>query len=130
MVTAYLLLLIGIAVDWINDKIYWTDSLTKLIEVSDLDGYNRSALVWSDMELPRPIVLDPFNRSVSILSNITVGNALSCFLSQCRRLRYILTARPYVRADKLNYIQSQTTCVHVVYNYSWFAFTLWLGRLK
>ena len=62
--------------DWINNKIYWTDSLTKLIEVSDLDGYNRSALVWADMELPRPIVLDPFNRSVSILSNITVGNVL------------------------------------------------------
>ena len=53
--------------DWINDKIYWTDSLTKLIEVSDLDGSNRLALIWSDMELPRPIVLDPFNRSVNYL---------------------------------------------------------------
>ena len=50
--------------DWINDKIYWTDSLTKLIEVSDLDGSNRLALVWSNLELPRPIILDPFNRSV------------------------------------------------------------------
>ena len=51
--------------DWVNNKIYWTDSYTKLIEVSELDGSNRLALVWSNMELPRPIVLDPFNRSVS-----------------------------------------------------------------
>ena len=67
VLTCSLLLLIGIAVDWVNNKIYWTDSLTKLIEVSDLDGSNRSALIWSDMELPRPIVLDPFNRSVNII---------------------------------------------------------------
>jgi len=62
---------IGIAVDWINDKLYWTDSSTKLIEVSDLDGSNRLALIWSNLDLPRPIVLDPFNRSV-ILSNRAV----------------------------------------------------------
>ena len=67
VLTCSLLLLIGIAVDWVNNKIYWTDSLTKLIEVSDLDGSNWSALIWSDMELPRPIVLDPFNRSVNII---------------------------------------------------------------
>ena len=54
--------MLGIAVDWINNKLYWTDSLTKLVEVSELDGSNRLALIWSDMQLPRPVVLDPFNR--------------------------------------------------------------------
>ena len=53
--------------DWINDKLYWTDSSTKVIEVSNLDGSNRLALIWSSLELPRPVVLDPLNRSVNVL---------------------------------------------------------------
>ena len=58
--------------DWINNKIYWTDSLTKAIKVSDPDGSNWLALIWSDMELPRPIVLDPFNRSAKFILSLVL----------------------------------------------------------
>ena len=48
--------------DWITDKLYWTDSTTKVIEVSELDGSNRKVLFCADVDNPRPIVVDPFNR--------------------------------------------------------------------
>lgn len=53
---------VGIAVDWITDKLYWTDSATKVIEVSELDGSNRKRLFCANIDNPRPIVVDPFNR--------------------------------------------------------------------
>ena len=56
----------GIAVDWITDKLYWTDSTTKVIEVSELDGSNRKRLFCADIDNPRPIVVDPFNRYVAV----------------------------------------------------------------
>ena len=50
----------GIALDWINRKLYWTDGTANKIEVSDLDGKERLPLVTSDLENPRAIVVHPF----------------------------------------------------------------------
>lgn len=49
----------GIAVDWIHDKLYWSDSGSRRIEVSDLDGENRKVIVLEHLDKPRAIVLDP-----------------------------------------------------------------------
>jgi len=51
----------GIACDWVNNKIYWTDSDTKRIEVAGLSGLDsdRTVLVWENLDLPRPIAVDP-----------------------------------------------------------------------
>ena len=52
----------GIAVDWIGKKIYWTDSETNRIEVSELDGSTRKVLMWAELDQPRAIAVDPHNR--------------------------------------------------------------------
>ena len=54
----------GLACDWINNKIYWTDSVTKRIEVASLEEdetgkRDRKVLVWADLDLPRAIALAP-----------------------------------------------------------------------
>lgn len=51
----------GIACDWMNDKIYWTDSETKRIEVAGLSGLpeDRKVLIWEDLDLPRGIAVAP-----------------------------------------------------------------------
>ena len=51
----------GVAVDWINKKLYWTDAgnITR-IEVADLDGGNRLSLIESGLENPRAIAVHPF----------------------------------------------------------------------
>jgi len=51
----------GLACDWVGNKIYWTDSDTKRIEVAGLSGReeDRSVLVWDNLDLPRAISLAP-----------------------------------------------------------------------
>lgn len=49
----------GIAVDWINKKLYWTDTGIDLIEVADFNGTNRLVLVKVGLEEPRAIVVHP-----------------------------------------------------------------------
>lgn len=56
----------GIAVDWINKMLYWTDTGTDMIEVSDFNGTNRLKLVTSGLEEPRAIVVHPFIGYVEI----------------------------------------------------------------
>ena len=51
----------GLACDWIGKKIYWTDSETNRIEVSELDGSSRKVLMWGRLDQPRAIALDPHN---------------------------------------------------------------------
>ncbi|XP_062576146.1 low-density lipoprotein receptor-related protein 4-like isoform X3 [Saccostrea cucullata] len=50
----------GLALDWIHNKLFWTDSGTSVIEVMDL-GRNkyRKVLIWNNMEKPRAIVVHP-----------------------------------------------------------------------
>ncbi|XP_055949393.1 low-density lipoprotein receptor-related protein 6-like [Argiope bruennichi] len=49
----------GLAVDWMGKKLYWSDSETNRIEVSNLDGTYRKVLFWRDLDQPRSIALVP-----------------------------------------------------------------------
>ena len=52
----------GLAIDWINDKIYWTDAGRNTLEQSDLFGISRKILILlNDTDEPRGIALDPLN---------------------------------------------------------------------
>ena len=48
----------SIAVDWINQLIYFT-SVSNAIEVVDYAGKNRRAIIWTGLGKPRAIDLDP-----------------------------------------------------------------------
>ncbi|XP_055996988.1 low-density lipoprotein receptor-related protein 4-like isoform X3 [Ostrea edulis] len=50
----------GLALDWIHNKLFWTDSGMSVIEVMDLgtDKY-RKVLIWDDIRKPRAIVAYP-----------------------------------------------------------------------
>lgn len=52
----------GVAVDWIHDLLYWTDSGTSRIEVSHLDGSHRKVLIYEELEKPRAIALHPIRK--------------------------------------------------------------------
>ena len=47
----------GIAVDWIADNLYWSDSALKIIEVSRLDGSYRKTLLRNDLDDVRSMIL-------------------------------------------------------------------------
>ncbi|XP_067678701.1 low-density lipoprotein receptor-related protein 4-like [Haliotis asinina] len=49
----------GLAVDWINKHLYWTDTGLDRIEISSLNGKMRKTLIDSGLDEPRAIVLDP-----------------------------------------------------------------------
>jgi hypothetical protein len=48
-----------VAIDWIGRKIYWTDQDTDLIEVANLNGSMRTLLIWTNLDKPRDIIVDP-----------------------------------------------------------------------
>ena len=55
----------GIAVDWINAKLYWTDTQNKTVEVLDPSRGYRTALILTgrgSSSMPRAIVVDPQTR--------------------------------------------------------------------
>ncbi|XP_022106372.1 low-density lipoprotein receptor-related protein 6-like [Acanthaster planci] len=49
----------GLACDWVGRKIYWTNTETNRIEVSELNGQSRKVLYWQDLDQPRAIVVHP-----------------------------------------------------------------------
>jgi low-density lipoprotein receptor-related protein 4 len=52
----------GIAIDWVTGKIYWTDTGTNRIEVSNLDGTLRALIIWEGIEKLRDIVVNPYGK--------------------------------------------------------------------
>ncbi|CAH1782417.1 unnamed protein product [Owenia fusiformis] len=52
----------GIAVDWLNNHIYWTDILLRQIFVSNTDGSRQHILFQKDLEKPRGIAIDPIEK--------------------------------------------------------------------
>ena len=51
----------GLAVDWVNEKLYWTDAKTDKIEMSNLDGSMRKTIVEDNMDVPHAIAVDPIS---------------------------------------------------------------------
>ncbi|XP_014091454.2 low-density lipoprotein receptor-related protein 4 [Bactrocera oleae] len=49
----------GIAIDWIADNLYWSDTDRKIIEVARLDGSCRKELVSDDLGDPRSLIVHP-----------------------------------------------------------------------
>lgn len=49
----------GLAVDWVCNNLYWTDTLRNTIEVQSLDTDARKILYKEDLEEPRAIVIYP-----------------------------------------------------------------------
>ena len=53
----------GIAYDWVNRKLYWTDGKRRVIEVADPEEPNsRLTLIDENLNKPRAIVLHPKTR--------------------------------------------------------------------
>lgn len=50
---------VGLAVDWLQHNLYWTDSGDKSISVASVDGTKRRVLISTDLSEPRAIALDP-----------------------------------------------------------------------
>ena len=49
----------GIAVDWIAQNLYWTDTGRNVVEVARLNGTSRLIIVSKDLDEPRAIALFP-----------------------------------------------------------------------
>lgn len=49
----------GLAVDWIYNHIYWTDTGKNTIELANFEGKMRKVLIRDDLEEPRAIALNP-----------------------------------------------------------------------
>lgn len=49
----------GVAVDWIHDLLFWTDSGTRRVEVATLDGSQRAVVAANDLDKPRAIAVHP-----------------------------------------------------------------------
>ena len=50
---------VGLAVDWIGRKIYWTDYYLRKVEVMDVNGGNRKVIMQSSVDRPLSIAVDP-----------------------------------------------------------------------
>ena len=50
---------VGLAVDWITDKLYWTDAKKDRIEVLDLSNSKRTVLISTGLDQPRGIAVHP-----------------------------------------------------------------------
>lgn len=42
-----------------NRKLYWVDSVNDVMEVAELDGSQRKTLVYTGMDQPRAVVVNP-----------------------------------------------------------------------
>ena len=49
----------GLAVNWRTSQLYWTDQSYDKISVSDLNGNNQGIVIYSGLDAPRDIALDP-----------------------------------------------------------------------
>ena len=59
----------GLAWDWVNEKLYWTDNCDDDIEVYDpVTGYRR-ILIETGLNNPTSIVVDPSTRYVACTQN-------------------------------------------------------------
>ena len=53
----------GIALDWVSNNLYWTESITGNLEVLDLDIFERAVVLNTGADsIPRGIAVDPATR--------------------------------------------------------------------
>ena len=57
----------GLAVDWVYSHLYWTDTGSNTVAMSDLKGRMTAVLVKDDLQEPRAIALHPEKGFVPIL---------------------------------------------------------------
>ncbi|XP_048340432.1 low-density lipoprotein receptor-related protein 2 [Sphaerodactylus townsendi] len=55
----YLVSPVGLAVDWVGRHLYWTDAGTNRVEVAKLDGRYRKWLVYTLLDQPAAIAINP-----------------------------------------------------------------------
>ncbi|XP_054273847.1 low-density lipoprotein receptor-related protein 1B-like isoform X2 [Macrosteles quadrilineatus] len=66
---------VKLAVDWVHDKLYWMSHTAEVIEVSDLDGGNRTTLVSSGLTFNwnlDNIAVDPYAGLLFYVSNDSI----------------------------------------------------------
>lgn len=56
----------GFACDWVSRNLYWVDSEEGRIEVGSIEGRWRKTLVWSGLDQPRDLMVDPVRRFKTI----------------------------------------------------------------
>ena len=56
---------VGLAIDWLTHKLYWTEAIHRRIEVTDMNVTMRTVLVWSGLDKPRDITVHPRTRSAA-----------------------------------------------------------------
>uniref|UniRef100_A0A3B4A1J9 EGF-like domain-containing protein n=1 Tax=Periophthalmus magnuspinnatus TaxID=409849 RepID=A0A3B4A1J9_9GOBI len=59
LVDSLLQMPVGLALDWLQHNLYWTDSGDKSISVASVDGTKTRVLINTDLSEPRAIALDP-----------------------------------------------------------------------
>ncbi|OQV21780.1 Prolow-density lipoprotein receptor-related protein 1 [Hypsibius exemplaris] len=85
----------GLAVDWVNDRLFWIDGHTKQIEMSYLNGTLRTPIVTSGLAEPYDLVVDPESGYI-IWSDIS-GNP------RIERARFDGTDREILAQDNIRY---------------------------
>ncbi len=52
----------GLAIDWLTNKLYWTEATPRTISVLDLDsGHRLTLFTLPESSIPKGIALDPAN---------------------------------------------------------------------
>ena len=101
----------GLATDWLGRKLYWTDSETNRIEVSNLDGSHRKVLFWENIDQPRAIALDPLEGWVFYLWwNVYHAWAAHLCMTVCKWVQYEspwISLGPWVQLKLMQYL-----CIH------------------
>jgi len=72
----------GLTIDYATSKLYWVDTLSDKVEISDLEGRGRTTL-YSGISLPQPFGITVYNDLLyltdwitrSVVSESTDGNA-------------------------------------------------------
>lgn len=59
----------GLAVDWVHDLLFWTDTGLDTISVLSLRTRHRRTLIKDDLDEPRAIAVDPLAGFVAFLSH-------------------------------------------------------------
>ena len=50
----------GMAIDWMNESLYWANPETRKIEMFDLGGNETRTIVDTGLDKPRGVAVDPF----------------------------------------------------------------------